>query len=142
MDEYTSRVRAWGLTCPGSPEEVGRARRWTRDVLGDCPCVDDATLIVSELSTNAVTHTASGNDAGLFHITLALSERVVAISVMDAGNSATGPKVEHARAADTHGRGLALVSVLAENVAVCRNSQGYTVTAELLMPPRAMRGTR
>ena len=61
MDEYTSRTRVWGFTCPGSPEEVGRARRWTRDILRESSCADAAELIVSELGSNAVLHTASGD---------------------------------------------------------------------------------
>jgi hypothetical protein len=45
---------------PGFPEEVSRARRWTRDILAGSPLAEDAELIVSELSANAVLHTASG----------------------------------------------------------------------------------
>ncbi|WP_078941475.1 hypothetical protein [Streptomyces cellulosae] len=52
MHEYTSTARVWGLTCPGFPEEVSRARRWTRDILRGSPLAEDAELIVSELSAN------------------------------------------------------------------------------------------
>ena len=38
MDEYTCRELAWELLCPGLPEEVARARRWTRDILTNYPC--------------------------------------------------------------------------------------------------------
>ncbi len=52
MHEYTCTARVWGLTCPGFPEEVSRARRWTRDILRGSPLAEDAELIVSELSAN------------------------------------------------------------------------------------------
>lgn len=76
MHEYMSMgsVRVWGLTCPGFPEEVGRARRWTRDILSGHACVDDAALIVSELGTNALLYTASAK-IGVFHVALAVSDR-------------------------------------------------------------------
>ncbi|MFI9718474.1 ATP-binding protein [Streptomyces sp. NPDC052396] len=132
MDEYTSCPRFWGLTCPGSAEEVGRVRRWARDVLRHCACVDDVAVIVSELSTNAVMHTDSGE--GYFHVVLTLSERVVAVSVMDSGGAADAPIAERAEPTATNGRGLALVADLATRLAVRRNEEGHTVTAELLLP--------
>jgi anti-sigma regulatory factor (Ser/Thr protein kinase) len=131
MDEYTSRVRVWGFTCPGSPEEVSRARRWTRDILHDSPCADDAELIVSELGANALLHTVSGDATGTFHISLALSDHVVSISVTDSGGVKTAPQVEHPSDEDTHGRGLGMVSALAHRVETHGDEQGHTVTAHL-----------
>ncbi len=131
MHEYTSTVRVWGLTCPGAPEEISRARRWTRDILNGSPMADDAELIVSELSTNAVLHTASGLEAGSFHLALAVSTQVIALSVTDDGGTATAPKVEHREQEAEHGRGLGMVSALAHRVVVHNSQGGYTVTAEL-----------
>ena len=45
MHEYTSTARVWGLTCPGFPEEVSRARRWTRDILRGSPLAEDAEFM-------------------------------------------------------------------------------------------------
>lgn len=148
MDEYVSRVkpRVWGLSCPGSPEEVARARRWTRDVLRGSPCADDAELIVSELTANAVLHTSSGDgaagsaeaagggaagDAGTFHVSVAVSAAVVSISVTDSGGTKTAPTVEHPGADDIHGRGLAMVAALAHHVETRGDRHGRTVTAHL-----------
>ncbi|MET9144999.1 ATP-binding protein [Streptomyces sp. NPDC004042] len=136
MDEYTSTVRVWGLSCPGFPEEVNRARRWTRDILRGSPLAEDAELIVSELSTNAILHTASGRGCGSFHLAVAVSTRVVAVSVTDDGGTGTAPKVEHQDQDAEHGRGLGMVSVLAHRVVVRSSDQGYTVTAELYSAPR------
>ncbi|MEU6227302.1 ATP-binding protein [Streptomyces sp. NPDC047042] len=134
MDEYmsaSSTARVWGLTCPGFPEEISRARRWTRDILNGSPLADDAELIVSELSTNAVLHTASGLEAGSFHLTLAVSAQVIALSVTDDGGTGTAPKVEHRDQEAEHGRGLSMVTALARRVIVHDSHGGYTVTAEL-----------
>ncbi|MFJ2174470.1 ATP-binding protein [Streptomyces sp. NPDC087851] len=132
MHEYTSRVRVWGLTCPGFREEVSRARRWTRDILSGHPHADDIALIVSELGTNALLYTTSGTETGVFHIALALSDHVIAVSVTDAGGSDTTPKVTYADDDALRGRGLDMVSTLAHHVSIHANDQGHTVTAELL----------
>ncbi|MCL3992945.1 ATP-binding protein [Streptomyces lavenduligriseus] len=136
MHEYTSTARVWGLSCPGFPEEVSRARRWTRDILRDSPLADDAELIVSELSTNAIRHTASGWDPGSFHLAVAVSAQVVAVSVTDDGGAATAPKVEHQDHDAEHGRGLDMVSAIAHRVVVHDTDQGHTVTAELYADAR------
>ncbi|MEU3887156.1 ATP-binding protein [Streptomyces sp. NPDC029041] len=131
MHEYTSTVRVWGLTCPGFLEEVSRARRWTRDILRGSPLADDAELIVSELSANAILHTASGTASGSFHLALAVSPQVVALSVTDAGGTSMSPKVEHQGQDAEHGRGLGMVTALAHRVVVHNSQAGHTITAEL-----------
>ncbi|WP_234332434.1 hypothetical protein [Streptomyces sp. NRRL F-5650] len=62
---------------------MSRARRWTRDILRGSPLAEDAELIVSELSANAILHTASGREYGSFHLAVAVSAQVVAVSVTD-----------------------------------------------------------
>ncbi|MBL1082005.1 ATP-binding protein [Streptomyces actinomycinicus] len=131
MHEYTSTARVWGLSCPGFPEEVSRARRWTRDILRGSPLAEDAELIVSELSANAILHTASGREYGSFHLAVAVSAQVVAVSVTDDGGTATAPKVEQQDQDAEHGRGLRMVSAIAHRVVVHDSDQGHTVTAEL-----------
>jgi anti-sigma regulatory factor (Ser/Thr protein kinase) len=133
MHEYTSTVRVWGLSCPGFPEEVSRARRWTRDILRGSPLAEDAELIVSELSANAILHTASGRAYGSFHLAVAVSAQVVAVSVTDDGGADTAPKAQpqDQKNEAEHGRGLGMVSAIAHRVVVHDSDQGHTVTAEL-----------
>ncbi|MEU7578542.1 ATP-binding protein [Streptomyces sp. NPDC041068] len=137
MHEYTSTARVWGLTCPGFPEEVSRARRWTRDILAGSPLAEDAELIVSELSANAILHTASGKKSGSFHLAVAVSPQVVALSVTDDGGTETAPKTEHPSGEVAHGRGLGIVDFIAHRVVVHDTLGGHTVTAELFVeaPP-------
>ncbi|MFF2972148.1 ATP-binding protein [Streptomyces albidoflavus] len=132
MHEYTSTARVWGLSCPGFPEEVSRARRWTRDILRGSPLAEDVELIVSELSANAILHTASGCESGSFHLAVAVSAQVVAVSVTDDGGGRTAPKVKQVEHQDgEHGRGLGMVSALAHRVVIHESQAGHTVTAEL-----------
>ncbi|MFF9310760.1 ATP-binding protein [Streptomyces sp. NPDC014748] len=136
MHEYMSTARVWGLSCPGFPEEVSRARRWTRDILRGSPLAEDAELIVSELSANAILHTASGREAGSFHLAVAVTPQVVAVSVTDDGGTRTTPKIEHQGQEAEHGRGLGMVSALAHRVVVHNSDHGHTVTAELFVGPQ------
>ncbi|WP_086798515.1 ATP-binding protein [Streptomyces caniscabiei] len=136
MHEYTSSARVWGLTCPGFPEEVSRARRWTRDILRGSPLAEDAELIVSELSANAILHTASGMESGSFHLALAVTQQVIALSVTDGGGTGTAPKAEHQDYEAEHGRGLGMVTALAHRVVIHGSNAGYTVTAELFTGTR------
>jgi anti-sigma regulatory factor (Ser/Thr protein kinase) len=131
MHEYTSKTRVWGLSCPGFPEEISRARRFTRDILHGSPVAEAAELIVSELSTNAILHTASGQCHGTFHLALAVTPRVVALSVTDDGGTGTAPKIEHQDQDAEHGRGLSMVTALAHRVVIHDTHDGHTVTAEL-----------
>lgn len=138
MHEYTSTARVWGLSCPGFPEEVSRARRWTRDILRGSPLAEDAELIVSELSANAILHTASGHQSGSFHLAVAVSAQVVAVSVTDDGGTGTAPKVERQDQDSEHGRGLGMVSAIAHRVVVHATEAYHTITAELF--PDVRRG--
>ncbi|MEU0740757.1 ATP-binding protein [Streptomyces sp. NPDC006134] len=126
---------------PGFPEGVSRARRWSRDILRDSPLAQDAELIVSELSTNANHHTASGWEPGSFHLAVALSAQVVAVSVTDDGGAATDPKVEHRDQDTERGRGPGMASALAHRVVVHDTDQGHTTPAELYADVR-LRGRR
>jgi anti-sigma regulatory factor (Ser/Thr protein kinase) len=48
------------LDVPGTPAAPAQARGYLRAVLGDGISLDDAILLVSELVTNSVRHSASG----------------------------------------------------------------------------------
>jgi anti-sigma regulatory factor (Ser/Thr protein kinase) len=118
-------------TFPGDPQELRAARSWTRAALDGHPHSEDAALIVTELGTNALMHTASGDAAGAFHVTLTVSELTIAIAVTDSGDAKTAPEVQHPSLNSTHGRGLGMVAALADSVVVQGDDSGRTVTAEL-----------
>ncbi|MFD5029378.1 ATP-binding protein [Streptomyces sp. NPDC058405] len=132
MHEYTSTTRVWELLCPGLPEEVGRARHWTRDVLGEHPRADDAALIVTELVTNAITHAASPD----FRLTLRRVGSALTLTVTDRGRGVGHPRTAHPGDDDAHGRGLVIVHLLADPVRIACHPLGHTVTVHLAIPAR------
>ncbi|MGK5446444.1 ATP-binding protein [Streptomyces radiopugnans] len=123
-------VRVWELSCPRLPAEVGRARRWTRDILHDSPCADDAALIVTELGANAVTHTTGP----AFRVTITRAAEAVTLTVTGAGTTTTHPQITYPHQDATHGRGLAIVTHLATALDIRRTADGHTVTARLPLP--------
>lgn len=93
------------------PESVAGARRLTRARLTAWrvgqDTMDAAVLIVSELVTNAVVHTASARVV----CELEHSGARLRISVTDQGHQPDGPRLSPA-SEDEHGRGLLLVDSL------------------------------
>lgn len=104
-------------------------------MLHDSPHADDATLIVSELGSNALVHSASGSLNGSFHVSLHRSRGTVVLAVTDTGGGTTKPHVETPGEDDTHGRGLSLVTALANRVRVSGDDFGRTVTVEMADEP-------
>jgi serine/threonine-protein kinase RsbW len=74
----------WHGCFPGTGEQVSAARRAVAGALTGSPGLDAATLIVSELATNAVIHTRSGRD-GTFEVTLSRFGDWLRIEVGDEG---------------------------------------------------------
>lgn len=95
---------------PAVPESVGAARRFTRAALRRHEIapetIDIAILLVSELATNAIVHAAS-----TVHLRVRVGDDV-RIEVLDA--SSDGPEITPGDAEREAGRGLELVSSLAE----------------------------
>jgi anti-sigma regulatory factor (Ser/Thr protein kinase) len=96
---------------PGSPGQVQNVRSFVSRALGDCPAADDVVLLASELATNAVLHTASG-DGGMFRVAVRLADGVVRVEVHD-GGSASPPGVAPFGEPGESGRGLELVAAIA-----------------------------
>ena len=101
-------------------------------VLAGRPEAETAALVVSELSTNAVCHTASGGPDGLFAVTVWREEDRATVTVQDmgaVGEPAIGP-AEGDEPGES-GRGLLLVAAVAKDWGATRNRLGWQVWAEL-----------
>jgi len=59
---------------PGQPGQVRRARALLTRFLSGCPAGEDTVLLVSELATNAIAHSASGYPGGTFTVRARLSD--------------------------------------------------------------------
>jgi PAS domain S-box-containing protein len=116
-------------TLPPSPTSVARARELSRARLGQWgldALVDTTELLVSELVTNALRH-----GEGDIRLRLLL-DRTLVCEVWDAG--LVQPRRRRARDTDEGGRGLQLVSLLADSWGSRRTPHGKTVWFELSLP--------
>lgn len=107
-----STVSTWqcSRTFPARPDQIAEARSFLGRVLHGCPMVDDAKLICSELTTNAVLHSGSGRPGGKVIVRLEVREHdYVWLEVEDQG----GAWVNSGHS-DQDGRGLVIVAALAD----------------------------
>ncbi|MFF4142857.1 ATP-binding protein [Streptomyces sp. NPDC001698] len=113
---------------PGSP---ARARRLTRTRLtGWSVCEDTcdaAALVVSELVTNAIVHTASRQIV----CELQDEDELVRIAVRDEGCAPGEPQPSPRRPEEEHGRGLLLVDAMCLAWGAQEQGTGLVVWAEL-----------
>ncbi|MDO0915769.1 ATP-binding protein [Streptomyces sp. DT2A-34] len=113
---------------PGSPAQ---ARRLTRARLNGWAVCEDtcdtAALVVSELVTNAIVHTASE------HIVCELHDgaELVRIAVRDEGCAPGEPHPLAARPDEEHGRGLLLIDALCHAWGTREQESGLVVWADL-----------
>ncbi|GAA4599095.1 hypothetical protein GCM10023194_78230 [Planotetraspora phitsanulokensis] len=117
----------------GSPASVTEARRFVTGFLRDWPCLEAAELVVSELATNAVRHSASGRFGGRFMVTIRVASNGLWLGVLDEGGPHS-PQLS-TDSDDEGGRGLLLVSTLAAQWGVCGDEHGRTVWAVLSTAP-------
>ncbi|MGH3274504.1 MAG: ATP-binding protein [Streptosporangiaceae bacterium] len=97
----------------GQPEQVALARNFVARALAGCPAASDVILLTSELATNAVQHSATGQ-GGSFAVAICHAPGRVKVTVTD-GGSATRPAVAvAAEELAVSGRGLLLVDILAD----------------------------
>ncbi|MET8811527.1 SpoIIE family protein phosphatase [Streptomyces sp. NPDC004549] len=121
----SDRVASWSL--PNKPEAVGQARSRTEERLdhwGLAELAFTATLVVSELVTNAVRYSE-----GPIRLRLVRDHTALIIEVTD--DSSTAPQLRHAEDDDEHGRGLSITSQLTEHWGTRREHRGKTIWAEL-----------
>ncbi|NRQ36297.1 ATP-binding protein [Nonomuraea sp. NN258] len=114
----------------GSTASITEARRFVTAFLRDWPVVQTAELIVSELATNAVRHSASGRFGGRFLVTIHADRGHLWLGVLDEGG-ADQPRLCASRVGLEGGRGLLIVSALATDWGIWGDHHGRTVWATL-----------
>ncbi len=124
---------------PAEGAAVGQARRRVRSTLdrwGLAGLCDDAGVVVTELFTNAIRHTASER----VDVVLWTAARSLYLEVVDQGGAATSPVARSAEADDESGRGLMLVTQLTERWGVRPPApgRGRAVWAALPFPGRTV----
>ena len=123
------------VTIPGIPEDVSVTRAFIARTLAAVPHVDSdaATLLTSELVTNAIQHTDSGAAAGTVTIVVIGVPKGVLIEVVDDGSADT-PVVKGSWCA-AEGQGLFLVQQIAARWGFLRDPAGTTVWFHLQARP-------
>lgn len=126
------------ITIPGRPREVSGVRAFiahTLSATGKDASVDmdTAALLTSELVTNALLHTASGEPGGTVTVTVVDMPDGVLVEVIDDGGSAGVPMVRE-DLFSTNGRGLYLVKQIAAQWGYLRDRAGTTVWFHLTSP--------
>jgi anti-sigma regulatory factor (Ser/Thr protein kinase) len=112
---------------PPEPASAARARRFVDSTLRSWSCdrlLDIATLLVSELVSNAVLHAGT-----VIHVVISMHGELVRIEVHDA--NARNPIRKHYSSLATTGRGLLLVERMARDWGVDHDSEGKSVWFEL-----------
>lgn len=116
------------LTIPGRPDQVATARAFVSRTLSSRRVGADndaATLLTSEIVTNAIQHTKSGVDGGSVTIVVIGVPRGVLVEVIDDGSAGTPVVKGDLYAAEGHG--LFLVQHLAAQWGYLRDPAGTTV---------------
>ncbi|NSC24267.1 ATP-binding protein [Streptomyces albus subsp. chlorinus] len=140
----------WQLRIPARERNIARARaafsRWLAE-RNDPPVpagtADDAVLLLSELTTNAVVHTRCLPDAELVCRAAlaphgASTAALLRIEVHDPSEGDEAPHMKDSEAADESGRGLCIVAALAADWGVRPSplTVGNAVWATLRLPHR------
>ncbi|WP_343243810.1 ATP-binding protein [Streptomyces sp. SID13726] len=113
---------------PGSPAQARRLTRARLTFWSVCEdTCDSAALVVSELVTNAIVHTASSRVVCELHD----DDDLVRIAVRDEGCAAGEPHPASQRDEEEHGRGLLLVDSLCHAWGAHEHGPGLLVWAEL-----------
>ena len=123
----------WIMTFDGLPQRLSEMRQRIRKVLGDVDGVDDVVVVASELASNAIRHSRSGQPGGSFVLQIVEFTDVWHVRVEDQGGT-RGFGTEDTEQGDETGRGLAVVAALSRAWGVMGGSAGRTVWAEIPYP--------
>jgi serine/threonine-protein kinase RsbW len=129
-------LSSWARAFPGSARQVGVARQFVASLLDGSPWRDDAVVVVSELFTNALRHTESGQPGGLVVVSVSWWPHGVRIAVTDQG-SAGRPVIRNPgpnRQPVDSGNGLYLVARLSGRLEWHEDAWGRTICAVLGAP--------
>src|SRR5579859_5475843 len=107
----------WTRHFRGGADQVPQVRHWLADLLPDCAARGDLLLLASELCTNAITHSRSGEAGGQFSVDVDWSPALARVVIGDqgaAGAPAVAPADEAVPSGES-GRGLLLVDAVADD---------------------------
>jgi hypothetical protein len=119
----------WRRVFPGHKRELSNIRRWLSLLLPDCPARDNVLSVATELGSNAIQHTASGQ-GGSFAVEITWHSSTVQVAVADFGSPAEPHVIDEP--AGERGRGLLLVRGLSVRTGHTGDQRGRLVWAQIL----------
>jgi serine/threonine-protein kinase RsbW len=122
--------QSWRRVFPGDERQLRELRLWLAGVLPDAPERDDVVSVASELSANAIKHTASGH-GGAFAVEVVWQRQpgTVWLAVADGGAPQEPHEVDDPMG--EHGRGLILVHGLSARTGTAGDEHSRVVWAEI-----------
>lgn len=118
-------------TFPGQPGQVSAARRWLAQMIDGFAAMDDVLLACSELATNAITHSDSGQPGGLFTVRLAIRQDIVRVEVLDQGGTGAGRQGSPDDDSSQRGRGLTILAAITDAWGIFGDNEGRTTWCEI-----------
>ena len=111
----------WRRVFPGEERQLSALRRWLTSLLPECEARDNVIAVASELGSNAVKHTLSGQ-GGWFAVEITWYVSAVRIAVADCGGRSVPQVIDDPLA--EHGRGLLLVRGLSLRTGMTGDHRG------------------
>lgn len=121
-------VVPWLRLFPGDGRQLRVMRQWLTSLLPDDPARDDVATIATELGSNAIRHTASGQ-GGWFAVGITWHQMLLRVAVADGG--CPGEPGVVGQSDGEHGRGLMIVRGLSVRTGVLGDRQGRVVWADV-----------
>jgi serine/threonine-protein kinase RsbW len=124
-------------TFSGLPGQVSVARRWLAQMIDGFAAIDEVLLACSELATNAIMHSDSGQPGGRFTVRLAIRQDIVRVEVLDQGGAGPGRRDArryeggHPEDASQYGRGLRIVAAITDAWGITGDHEGRTTWCEI-----------
>jgi serine/threonine-protein kinase RsbW len=121
----------WSRDFPGEEAQVREVRAWMKGFLPACDAQEDLVSIASELASNAVTHTRSGQAEGRFTVDVAWSLECARVVVGDQGSEEIPADPANPTFDAESGRGLFLVHALSAAWGLAGNADARWLWADV-----------
>jgi serine/threonine-protein kinase RsbW len=111
-------VAWWTRHFRGGADQVPEVRHWLEDLLPGCAARADVVLLASELCTNALVHSQSGEAGGQFSVDIDWAPALARVVIGDQGSAkapAVAGRTSGALQLGESGRGLLLVDDVADD---------------------------
>jgi len=108
----------WTRRFRGGADQVLEVRRWLEELLPECAARADVLLLASELCTNSIVHSRSGEAGGQFSVDVDWAPALARVVIGDQGSAKTpaiAPRAGGDALLGESGRGLLLVDSVADD---------------------------